>query len=265
VEGGDKSLEAARRVLKRFDRMHPGDEGNTGVEGRPIVYERSEVRLLAPVQRPPRIICLSHNYSDFIEETGVSVPPEPRIFSKYFNAICGPEDSVIYPPMTKELGYEAELAFVVGKRGRYISEENAYDHIVGYTILNDISASDLTARDKISVVRGKTFDNFAPCGPWLVTKDEIDDCHSLNIECRVNGHVLQKSNTKNLIFNVPALVSFLSKIFTLEPGDIVATGTPGGLAKHRTPKAFMQVGDVCEIEVENLGVLRNTIVAKVGT
>lgn len=260
LEGGEDSLAAANRVLERFRGMHPEDDQNRGIDGRPIVYHRKEVHLLAPVRRPPRIICLSHNYHDFIEETGVAVPPEPRIFSKYFNAICGPEDPIIYPPMTQELGYEAELAFVVGKRGRYIPEDKAYDYIAGYTIFNDISASDLTARDKISVVRGKTFDNFAPCGPWLVTKDEIEDCHALHIECRVNGKVLQESNTKHLIYDVPKLVSFLSEIFTLEPGDIVATGTPGGLAKHRNPKAFMQVGDVCEVEVEKLGVLRNAIV-----
>lgn len=222
-------------------------------------WPRPEVRLETPINNPSKIICLSHNYKDFIRETGVPTPPVPRIFSKYNNSLCGPEDPIIYPYETKELGYEAELAFIVGKPARRVSEEDALSYIAGYTILNDVSASDLTTLD-IQVLRGKTFDNFAPTGPWIVTSDEIGDPGNLDLGCWVNGVQLQKSNTRELLYDVPCLVSFLSRIFTLEPGDIVATGTPGGLAKFRKPGTYMNPGDVCTIKIEKIGVLENRIV-----
>ena len=231
------------------------------VDGLPMVFNRKEVKLAAPVMNPDKIICLSHNYYDFCEETGNPVPPEPRIFAKFSNSICGCDDPIIYPKMTKCLGYEVELAIVIGKRGRYIPLEKAYDYVAGYTLFNDVSASDLTSMDK-QVCRGKTFDNFAPCGPALVTKDEVPDPNALEVALYVNGKELQHSNTKNLIYNVPTLVSFLSECFTLEPGDIIATGTPGGLAKDRVPNTYMQVGDVCTLKIDILGELTNTIAAE---
>jgi acylpyruvate hydrolase len=152
------------------------------------------------------------------------------------------------------------LAFVVGKPARHVPVEKALDYIAGYTIFNDISASDLTSMDK-QVLRGKTFDGFAPCGPYLVTGDEVGDPGKLTLKLWVNGTVLQESNTDQLIYDVPRLLSFLSEVFTVEPGDIVATGTPGGLAKDRSPTTFMQVGDVCAVEFEKLGRIVNKIVA----
>ncbi len=260
LAGGGRSWQGAAEALD-----HVKDSGCTdiGACGKRFVFERNEVKLGAPVRNPLRIVCLSHNYHDFIRETGVPLPPAPRIFSKYNNALCGPDDPIIYPRMTKMLGYEAELAFVVGKRGRRVPREKALEYVGGYMIFNDVSASDLTELDK-QVLRGKTFDNFAPCGPYLVSADEVPDPGNLDLKLWVNDRLLQSSNTRELVYDVPMLVSFLSEVFTLEPGDIVATGTPGGLAKFRNPTTFMAVGDVCAIEIEKLGRLTNRIVAERG-
>lgn len=255
LEGGELSRQALTEVLSCFSKQK-----DVRVRDQEIAAAFQDVVLGAPVRNPKRIICVAHNYHDFIKETGVPIPPEPRIFSKYFNALCGPFDPIPYPAMTKCLGYEAELAFVVGKPARHVSPENALEYIAGYTVLNDVSASDLTAMDK-QVLRGKTFDNFAPCGPYLVTGDEVGDPGNLALKLWVNGKVLQESNTNQLVYDVPHLLAFLSEIFTLEPGDIVATGTPGGLAKDRNPTTFMQPGDVCAVEFEKLGRIENRIVA----
>lgn len=256
LDGGDRCWEAAKKVDAAGYKLDAVSSC-----GKRMVFQRDEVKLGSPVMNPRRIICLSHNYYDFCEETGNPIPPEPRIFSKYFNSICGPDDPILYPKQTKCLGYEVELAIVIGKKGRYVPLEKAYDYVAGYTMLNDVSASDLTGMDK-QVTRGKTFDNFAPCGPTLVTKDEVPDPHSLDVRLFVNGVELQSSNTNKLIYNVPKLVSFLSEVFTLMPGDIIATGTPGGLAKDRRPTTYMKVGDVCTLKVDILGELTNVIAAE---
>lgn len=246
---GVKGLELAKTVI----------ECETYIDKENVIYRLEEIKLCAPISNPDKIICLSHNYTDFIEKTGVPVPPVPRIFSKYSNSICGPQDSIIKPNATNELGYEAELAFIVGKPARNVKAEDAYDYIAGYTILNDVSASDLTNIDK-QVLRGKTFDTFCPIGPTIVTKDEIVDPHNLYIKCWVNDRIVQDENTKHVLYQTPELVEFLSGIFTLEPGDIVATGTPYGIAKYLPDPIYMQVGDTCTIEIEKLGVLSNPII-----
>jgi len=258
LEGGEESREAATAALAAAKGASTAD---LGVSGKRFIFERGEVKLGAPIQNPLRIVCLSHNYHDFLKETGLPKPPAPRIFSKYNNALCGPDDPIIYPKMSKTLGYEAELAFVIGKKGKYVPRERALEYVGGYMILNDVSASDLTELDK-QVLRGKTFDNFAPCGPYLLTADELPDPGNLDVKLWVNDRELQSSNTRELVYDVPTLVSFLSEVFTLEPGDIVATGTPGGLAKFRTPTTFMNVGDTCTIEIEKLGRLSNTVVTE---
>ncbi len=204
---------------------------------------------------------MAHNYHDFLEELGMKPHPEPRIFAKFANAVASYDDPIPRPAMTQALGYEAELAFVIGKPCKHVSEAEAYDYIAGYMGLNDVSASDLTKRDGQNL-RGKSFDAFAPMGPYLLTTDELPDPHNLDVELRVNGRVLQKSNTNQLVYNVPQLVAFCSQVFSLEPGDVVATGTPGGLAKDRKPTTFMNPGDIMETEIEKLGVLRNPITAE---
>ena len=250
---GDKGLEFAKSIITKVS------EDTKGSDGGKIFYDLNDVKLCAPISNPDKIICLSHNYTDFIERTGVPVPPVPRIFSKFSNSICGPQDPIIKPNATNELGYEAELAFIIGKPARNVKAEDAYDYVAGYTILNDVSASDLTNIDK-QVLRGKTFDTFAPIGPAIVTKDEVEDPHNLDIKCWVNDKIVQDENTKHVLYQTPELVEFLSGIFTLEPGDIVATGTPYGIAKYLPNPVYMKAGDTCTIEIEKLGILSNLIV-----
>jgi len=253
LERGDRGMALAQEIVDKGPDLAKGSEYGQ------LILERSAVKLCAPVLKPPKIICLGHNYTDFLEETGVPVPPNPRIFSKFHNAVCGPEDDIIRPKINQEFGYEAEMAFIVGKHARNVSEADAYDYVAGYTVFNDVSASDLTTIDK-QVLRGKTFDTFAPFGPSLVTKDEVPDPHSLDIKCWVNDKLLQDSNTDQVYYQTPHLVAFLSTIFTLEPGDVVATGTPPGIGKFMKNPTWMWAGDVCTIEIENLGVLKNKVV-----
>lgn len=258
LAGGSYSMETAVEVLVK---VKDSPKNSLNPSGMRYIFERGEIKLGSPIQNPMRIICLAHNYHDFCRETGSPIPPEPRIFAKYSSALCGADDPIIYPKMSDSMGYEVELAFVIGKKGRNVPLEKAMDYVAGYMNCNDVSASDITARDK-QVLRGKTFDNFAPCGPYLVTKDEIPDPGNLDVKLWVNDIMLQTSNTRELIYDVPTLVSFLSRVFTLEPGDIIATGTPGGLAKDRKPTTFMHVGDVCTLEIDGLGQLSNKIVAE---
>ncbi|MBE0530284.1 MAG: fumarylacetoacetate hydrolase family protein [Rhodospirillales bacterium] len=256
LQGGEDSLKAARTALKWAAAQN---DATLKVRNAPVVRPLKGVKLLAPVMKPEKIICVAHNYHDFLKELGMKPHPLPRIFSKFANAVCAWDDPVIRPRMSRQLGYEAELAFVIGKRCKNVPEEKAYDVIAGYMTFNDISASDCTKSD-VQNTRGKGFDTFAPMGPCLVTADEVADPHDLKVELRVNGRVLQSSNTRELVHNVPQLLSFCSQVFTLEPGDVVATGTPGGLAKDRNPPTFMEPGDVMETEIGDLGLMRNPIV-----
>jgi acylpyruvate hydrolase len=257
LRGGDESLQAAAEAIEWTD-TQPKD---LSMRNDSVILNLDQVKLLAPVLKPQKIICVAHNYHDFLEELGMKPHPEPRIFAKFANAVAAYDDPIPRPAMTQALGYEAELAFVFGKTCKHVAEEDAYDYIAGYMGFNDVSASDLTKRDGQNL-RGKSFDAFAPMGPFLLTKAELPDPHNLDVELRVNGRVLQKSNTRQLVYNVPQLVSFCSQVFSLEPGDVVATGTPGGLAKDRKPPTFMNPGDIMETEIEKLGVLKNPITAE---
>ena len=259
LEGGEDSLREARNALEWAAKSG----GGVTVRNMPVERPANSVALVAPVLKPEKIICVAHNYHDFCKELGMEPHPLPRIFSKFANAVCAWNDPIVRPAMTRQLGYEAELAFVIGKRCKNVPEEKAYDCIAGYMTFNDISASDCTTFD-VQNTRGKGFDTFAPMGPALVTADEVPDPHDLKVELRVNGKVLQTSNTRELVHNVPQLLSFCSQVFTLEPGDVVATGTPGGLAKDRDPHTFMEPGDVMETEIGDLGLMRNPIVEEDG-
>lgn len=216
-----------------------------------------EVDFLPPIPRPPKIICLGLNYRDHAEEFGGKPPKEPMLFSKAPTAVIGPEDEIETP--TKLTDYEVELAIVIGKRCRYTSKESAKDYVLGFTILNDVSARDIQLKDK-QFFRSKSYDTFAPIGPWITTKDEIGDPDKLNIECKLNGDVKQSSNTKNMIFSVYDIVSFISKSVTLEPGDIIGTGTPSGVGSMQKPPRFLKAGDELELTIENIGTLRNVVV-----
>jgi 2-keto-4-pentenoate hydratase/2-oxohepta-3-ene-1,7-dioic acid hydratase in catechol pathway len=219
------------------------------------------VRLLAPIARPGKLICVGLNYRDHAIETGASIPDVPTIFNKFPTAIIGPGETIVLPKVSNSPDYEAELAFVIGRGGRNIAAENWKDHVFGYTIMNDVSARDYQ-RATTQWLMGKTFDTFAPIGPWIVTASDIADPHNLDIQLEIAGEVLQSSNTRELIFKIPDLIAFLSSVFTLEPGDIVSTGTPAGVGFTRTPPRFLKHGEEVVVKLPAIGELRNPIAAE---
>jgi 2-keto-4-pentenoate hydratase/2-oxohepta-3-ene-1,7-dioic acid hydratase in catechol pathway len=224
------------------------------------ILDKSEVKLIAPVGDPPKIICLGLNYRDHAEETEQRLPDEPIIFMKPRTAIVGPEQPVAKPPFVEKLDYEVELAVVMGRRGRNIPVSCAKDYVFGYTVFNDISARDIQFKDG-QWTRGKSFDTFAPMGPCITTAAEIPDPNNLWLCTRVNGETRQNSSTNRMVFNVYEIIYHLSRVMTLEPCDIIATGTPAGVAAFTKPTPrFLQPGDIVEVEVEDIGVLRNPIV-----
>jgi 2-keto-4-pentenoate hydratase/2-oxohepta-3-ene-1,7-dioic acid hydratase in catechol pathway len=217
-----------------------------------------EARLRAPIPRPGKIVCVGRNYAEHARERGAELPAQPIFFLKSNNTICGPGDAIVLPPGSTQVDYEAEFAVVIGKGGRNIPQEEAYEHVAGYMILNDVSARDMQAQDK-QWFRGKSCDTFAPTGPWIVTHDEVPDPHSLRISLTLNGRTMQDANTRDLIFRVPFLVSYLSQTLTWEAGDILSTGTPEGVGAHQTPPVFLKAGDAVSITVERIGTLTNPV------
>ncbi len=229
--------------------------------GKAQVLSLSEVRLGPPVPAPPKIICVGLNYYDHASEVNMPIPTTPILFGKWGNSLAGPEDEIVLDGTSERVDYEAELTFVIGKTAYKVSEAEAMNYIAGYMCSNDVSARDLQfVTPNMQWARGKSLNGYCPVGPFLATKDEISDPHNLKIACRVNGQTLQDSNTDQLIFKIPFLLSHISQGITLQPGDIVLTGTPHGVGFTRNPPIFMKAGDVCEIEIEGLGVLRNTFV-----
>jgi len=219
-------------------------------------YSFGEIELLPPIPRPTKMICLGLNYKDHALEFGGKLPEEPIIFAKSPTAVIGPDDEIILP--TDQTDYEAELAIVMARRCSHVSKEDAKEYVLGFTILNDVTARDIQAIDN-QFFRSKSFDTFAPIGPCITTVDEIGDPDNLDIECRLNGVLRQKSNTSNLIFSVYDIVSFISESVTLEPGDIIGTGTPGGVGFKQDPPIFLRSGDELELTIENIGTLKNVV------
>jgi len=222
------------------------------------VLHGEEIVLKAPIMHPEKLIGIGLNYRDHAEEAKIPIPKSPLLFGMYANAIVGPDAPIVIPPATQQVDYEAELAVVIGSRASRVRAEDALRYVAGYTIVNDVSARDLQFGDK-QWTRGKSIDTFAPMGPCLVTRSELGSAGELAIELRLNGRTLQKSNTRNLIFDVPALVSHISQTMTLEPGDVISTGTPSGVGYVRNPPIFLTQGDSVEIEIEGIGVLRNPV------
>ena len=222
--------------------------------------ELSEITLLAPIVFPPKIVCLGLNYRDHVAEQNASVPDEPVIFIKPHTTIIGLNEGIVKPSFVKQLDYEAELAIIIGKKAKNVPVSEAEECIFGYTILNDVSARDIQFKDK-QWTRGKSFDTFAPTGPCITTVNELEDTSDLSIRTWINGELRQNSTTRNMIFNVYEIVHHLSRVMTLEPCDIIATGTPAGVGFALKPKPkFLQVGDVVRIEIEGIGILENTVV-----
>jgi acylpyruvate hydrolase len=219
----------------------------------------SKAKLRAPIAHPQKITCVGLNYADHAREGGVEPPKTPVYFLKSHNTICGPGDPIKLPPNSEKVDYEAEFAVVIGKRGRDIAESDAHKYIAGYTVLHDVSARDMQFSDN-QWYRGKSCDTFAPTGPWIVTPDEIPDPHSLRISLTLNGETLQDSNTSNLIFKVPFLISYLSQSLTWEVGDLISTGTPPGVGFARKPPIWLKAGDTISVTVEGIGTLTNPVV-----
>ena len=225
----------------------------------PIALEAASLRLLAPIPDPSKIICIGLNYLDHCMEQNKPKPERPMLFAKFSNTIAGPQDDVEIPANTKELDFEAELAVIIGRKARRVRREDALRHVFGYMALQDVSARDLQRTDG-QWVRAKSQDGFAPCGPCIVTADEIDDPQNLRIRSIVNGKVMQDSNTSKMIFPVDELIAYVSESVTLQPGDIISTGTPAGVGVHREPQVLLKSGDVVEVIVEGVGTLRNRFV-----
>jgi acylpyruvate hydrolase len=218
----------------------------------------ASAHLRAPIARPGKITCVGLNYADHAHEQGIEPPQSPIFFVKSVNTICGPGDPIVLPPNSDQPDYEAEFAVVIGKGGSRIPESKAYEHVAGYMILNDVTARDMQQGDK-QWYRGKSCDTFAPTGPWISTADEIPDPHNLRISLTLNDRTMQDSNTSNLIFKVPYLISFLSQSLTWEPGDLISTGTPPGVGVFRKPPVFIKAGDSISVTVERLGTLTNPV------
>lgn len=219
----------------------------------------TDVELLVPIPNPPKIICLAFNYYDHARDAGLTPSDEPVIFMKPRTALNEPFHDVICPSFVTRLDYEAELAVVIGKETKKVSEENALEHVFGYMILHDVSARDIQFKDK-QFTRGKGIDTFAPCGPWITTKDEVQDPQNLQIVTKVNSEIRQNSSSSNMVIPVRRIISALSGTMTLEPGDIISTGTPAGVAMSMKEPRYLKDGDVVEITIEKLGTIRNRIV-----
>jgi 2-keto-4-pentenoate hydratase/2-oxohepta-3-ene-1,7-dioic acid hydratase in catechol pathway len=223
----------------------------------------ASARLLPPIPNPSKILCIGLNYRDHAIEGGKAIPTEPVVFGKFINALRGPGDAIVLPRVSQKVDYEAELVVVIGRRGRHIPVEKALEFVAGYTCGHDVSARDWQFRgEEKQWIIGKTFDSFAPIGPELVLKDELPDPHNLPVRLRLNGQLMQNSNTREFIFSVPQLLAFLSQIVTLEPGDLIFTGTPPGVGGARKPPIWLKPGDTAEVEIDGIGVLRNPVVAE---
>lgn len=251
IGAGSSALSAARELLAR------GGEG----------VELGRAKLLSPIPRPPKnVFCLGLNYRDHAAEGAramgveLKLPEHPIYFSKPPTCVIGPDAAIVYDPdVTREVDWEVELTLVIGEGGRDIPPERVYEHIFGYTVGNDVSARELQFRHGGQWFKGKSLDTFAPIGPWIVTADEVPDPSNLDVSLRVNGVEKQRSNTREFIFDIPAMVAGLAKGITLEPGDLIMTGTPHGVGFARQPPEFLQDGDVVAAEVSGIGVLRNPV------
>ena len=224
------------------------------------VLPRASLELVAPVPRPRKVICIGLNYRDHALEQNVELPARPLLFSKFATAVIGPGEAVRLPQGSERSDYEAELCVVIGRLAQRVPAERALDHVLGYANFNDVSERSYQFADG-QWQRGKSCDTFAPLGEYVATKEEIPDPHRLSIRMRLNGKTMQDSSTSQLIFRVPELIAFISQSITLEPGDLIATGTPSGVGFARKPPVYLQAGDVLEVEIEGLGVLRNPVMA----
>ena len=212
-----------------------------------------DIRYGSPIARPSKIVCIGLNYDDHARESGMEIPPEPVLFFKATSSFCGPDDNLILPRGGDKTDWEVELAFVIGKRASYVEESEAMDYLAGYALHNDYSERGFQLDRSGQWVKGKSCDTFAPFGPWLVTQDEIKDPNNLNMWLKVNGETMQSSNSSNLHYKIPFLLSYVSQFMTLLPGDIISTGTPPGVGMGMVPQVYLQAGDLVELGIDQLG------------
>src|SRR5678815_3196684 len=249
-----------QRARDTHDRLIQDKQALDDARDKGWLVPSSDAYWFAPVPRPGKIICIGLNYRDHAAESKMPIPEKPVVFSKFSTAVIGPGEPVMLPSTSQKVDYEAELAVVIGRRAKHVKADRAYDYVLGYTAFNDVSARDFQFADG-QWQRGKSCDTFAPMGQTIVTTDAIPDPHKLSIKLVLNGQTMQDSNTDQVIFGVPALIEFLSESITLEPGDVIATGTPPGVGFARKPPVFLKDGDVCEVEIEGLGILINGVVS----
>ncbi len=260
LQGGATSLRAAQDALAFVRSQLAAGDAMGKLDG--IVYASERITYLPPVVRPGKVICLGLNYRDHAAEAGMAVPDYPVLFHKVAGSLIGHNQPIIVPRISSKIDYEGELAVIVGKRGKYIAEQDALAYVAGYCVANDVSARDLQFRTS-QWTSGKMLDTFGPLGPALVTKDEVPDPHALAIRTILNGQVMQDASTADMIFRVPSIISSISEIVTLEAGDVIMTGTPPGIGNTRKPPVFMKPGDTVTVEIEGLGRLTNTLVEEV--
>jgi len=255
-----------RDLSSIIDDLHPGSINQTTIEiinntnSKKLPKISSDTRIGACVFNPQKFIGIGLNYSDHAEETGMEPPSEPIVFIKANSCITGPYDNVIIPKKSKKTDWEVELGVVIGKKAQYISENESINHIFGYCIVNDISEREFQLERSGQWDKGKGCDTFGPIGPFLVTKDEIKDVQNLNLELKVNGKIMQKGNTKKMIFSVNYIISYLSNFMTLNPGDIITTGTPPGVGMAKDPSVFLKKGDEMILKIDNLGFQKQKVI-----
>ena len=234
------------------------DEVKDKISDASFKNQLEKFRLLAPIPDPPKIICLTFNYPAHAKEQNLVSPKEPVIFIKPRTTLCGTDSDIMCPNFIKQLDYEIELAVIIGKTCKNVDESESKDYIFGYMVFNDVSARDIQMRDK-QFTRGKSFDTFAPCGPWITSADEVTNPQDLQLVTKINGQNRQDSSTKNMFIKIPSIISELSNVMTLEKGDIIVTGTPDGVAMNNPSTPFLKNGDKIEMEIEKLGKIQNTV------
>jgi 2-keto-4-pentenoate hydratase/2-oxohepta-3-ene-1,7-dioic acid hydratase in catechol pathway len=248
-----KAREVSERIVE-------DDNALAEAKNRGWLVPSQDAYWFAPVPRPGKLICIGLNYRDHAAESNMAIPKQPVVFSKFSTAVIAPGEPVVLPTTSEQVDYEAELAVVIGRRAKNVRADCALDHVLGYTCFNDVSARDFQFADG-QWQRGKSCDTFAPMGPTILTADEVPDPHKLSIKLVLNGQAMQDSNTDQLIFGIPELIEFLSQTITLEPGDIIATGTPSGVGFARKPPVFLKPGDDMAVVIEKVGTLGNPVTA----
>jgi acylpyruvate hydrolase len=255
LRGGETSMVAARQALRFAAKSR--EMGRTGE----LFHSIADVDLLPPIRRPGKVICVGLNYRSHLAEIGEDAPAYPILFNKATTSLIGHGQSIVLPSLSRQVDYEGELAVVIGRRGKYIPEESALAYVAGFTCANDVSAHDIEFRTS-QWTSGKMLDTFCPLGPALVTRDEVPDPGFLRLRTILNGQVAQDARTSDMIFSVPFLISYISSLATLEPGDIILTGTPAGIGCNQQPQVFLQPGDRIRVEIDGIGTLSNPVIAE---